>query len=276
MSKQNQLQQFNFDSSTGVLAQVRVHQDEQGDPWFVAMDVCAALDLNNPSQAVSRLDDDERDNLISNDVVGRKKELGVINESGLYSLILSSRKESAKKFKKWVTSEVLPSIRKHGFYQLQGMAAPTKQIIDLQKQAVSLLSKLEKTTDPATRDFLYGMLESVAGLINQPAPPLVGIGKAKDPHAEPELAEQFWQNINTLRLANVELNHSFDPALVAISMNEYLEACSKHGIKEPHKPTLLKELKNSRRFKDSNVTVRSTLTSKSIKCWVFTANGGEA
>lgn len=274
----SQLQQFSFNGSEGVLAQVRVHQDKQGDPWFVAKDVCDALDIKNVTQAMERLDDDERSmlNIGRSNVTGGGGEINIINESGMYSLILASRKESAKKFKKWVTSEVLPSIRKQGFYQLQGMAAPTKQIIDLQKQAVSLLSKLEKTTDPATRDFLYGMLESVAGLINQPAPPLVGIGKSKDPNAEPELAEQFWQNINTLRLANVELNHSFDPALVAISMNEYLEACSKHGIKEPHKPTLLKELKNSRRFKDANVTVRSTITSKSIKCWIFTADGGEA
>jgi hypothetical protein len=85
------------------------------EPWFVLADVCRVLDINNARQAATRLDDDEK-GVITNDTLGGKQEMTVISESGLYSLILTSRKEEAKRFKKWVTSEVLPAIRRTGFY----------------------------------------------------------------------------------------------------------------------------------------------------------------
>jgi len=92
-------------------------------PWFVAADVCAALEIDNNRQALARLDDDEK-GVISNDTPGGRQEVGIINESGLYSLILGSRKPAAKRFKKWVTSEVLPAIRQHGRYELTPQPAP--------------------------------------------------------------------------------------------------------------------------------------------------------
>lgn len=90
------------------------------EPWFVAADVCLALDIANPTQAIQRLDDDER----SMFNIGRQGNAHIINESGLYSLILGSRKPEAKRFKKWITSEVLPSLRKTGSYH---MAVPATQ-----------------------------------------------------------------------------------------------------------------------------------------------------
>lgn len=81
---------------------------------FVAADVCKALDLSNPSKAVSRLDDDERANL----KLGRQGNTNVINEYGLYNLVLASRKPEAKAFKRWITHEVIPSIRKTGGYNV--------------------------------------------------------------------------------------------------------------------------------------------------------------
>ena len=95
---------------------VRIVTGEDGEPWWVAADVCAVLGVANVAQAMSRLDEDERDDVISNDVIGRKQSVTVVNESGLYSLILGSRKPEAKAFKKWVTSEVLPAIHKTGSY----------------------------------------------------------------------------------------------------------------------------------------------------------------
>lgn len=82
-----------------------------GEPWFIASDVCAALGLANVTNAVRRLDDDET-TLIS--IKGR--EINAVNEPGLYSMVLSSRKPEAKAFKRWVTHEVLPAIRKTGGY----------------------------------------------------------------------------------------------------------------------------------------------------------------
>ena len=86
-----------------------------GEAWFVAVDVCKALDINNARQAVTRLDDDEKCTVISND--GRQ--MNIVSESGLYSLVLSSRKKEAKTFKRWVTHDILPEIRKTGGYNSQ-------------------------------------------------------------------------------------------------------------------------------------------------------------
>lgn len=104
------LQEFCFDEAT-----IRVVIGEEGEPWFVASDVCAALDISNHRMAVSRLDDDER-GISSIDSLGGVQSTLTVNESGLYNLILTSRKPEAKRFKKWVTSQVLPAIRKTGGY----------------------------------------------------------------------------------------------------------------------------------------------------------------
>ncbi|BDQ38033.1 hypothetical protein SYK_23930 [Pseudodesulfovibrio nedwellii] len=97
---------------------VRTLTDDNGDPWFVAKDVCDALGIVNPSRTLSGLDSDEKSTCPSQ-YEGQIRHLTTINESGLYSLILRSRKPEAKTFKKWITSEVLPAIRLHDMCQSQ-------------------------------------------------------------------------------------------------------------------------------------------------------------
>ena len=97
---------------------VRVVTDEQGNPWFVAKDVCEVLNIQNPADTVKGFDDDERRYRNFLDHLGRTQKMLAINESGLYRLIFRSTKEKAKSFQKWVTSEVLPSIRKTGGYRV--------------------------------------------------------------------------------------------------------------------------------------------------------------
>ena len=87
-----------------------------GEPWFVLKDVCTVLGLTTPARVAERLDGDEVSLTHIIDSMGRPQETTVINESGLYNVILRSDKPEAKPFRKWVTSEVLPSIRKHGGY----------------------------------------------------------------------------------------------------------------------------------------------------------------
>lgn len=82
------------------------------EPWFVAVDVCSVLDLSNPTIAVSRLDEDERAKFN----LGRQGDATIVNEPGLYTLVLGSRKPEAKAFKRWITHKVIPAIRKHGVY----------------------------------------------------------------------------------------------------------------------------------------------------------------
>lgn len=92
--------------------QVRV-VERSGEPYFVLKDVCEILNLNNSRMVAERLDEDEK-GVSQIDTLGGRQEVTVINESGLYNVILRSDKPQAKPFKKWVTAEVLPSIRKHG------------------------------------------------------------------------------------------------------------------------------------------------------------------
>lgn len=87
-----------------------------GEPWFVLKDVCAVLGISHITDTAKRMDEDEVGQTEVIDSVGRKQSTYVINESGLYNVILRSDKPEAKPFRKWVTSEVLPSIRKHGAY----------------------------------------------------------------------------------------------------------------------------------------------------------------
>ena len=92
--------------------------DREGAVWFVANDVCAALEINNSRQAVSRLEDDEKDGVTISDAIGREQRASIISESGVYALIFRSRKPVAVRFRKWVTGEVLPTLRTTGRYEI--------------------------------------------------------------------------------------------------------------------------------------------------------------
>lgn len=108
-SNNKSIQVFSFDDQKDVRVVMK-----DGEPWWVAKDVCDILSIKNATQAVEPLDADER----SMFCIGRQGEVNIINESGLYALILRSNKKEAKRFRKWVTSEVLPSIRKTGAYSV--------------------------------------------------------------------------------------------------------------------------------------------------------------
>ncbi|WP_223837368.1 BRO-N domain-containing protein [Bacillus swezeyi] len=108
------------------LQKVFNYQDQQvrtvvkdGEPWFVAKDVCDVLGITDARKSVNLLDEDERNSVPVTDSLGRNQETLIINEPGLYSLILRSRKPEAKQFKRWVTHEVIPTIRKTGSYQME-------------------------------------------------------------------------------------------------------------------------------------------------------------
>lgn len=117
--------------------QVRIIQDKHGEPWFVAVDVCSALEISNASDAIKRLDDDEKMTLVTAEghsgQRGGAQSLNLVSEAGLYGLIMTSRKQEARRFKRWVTHDVLPSIRKHGRYSTSGaqtaLPAPTQDTV---------------------------------------------------------------------------------------------------------------------------------------------------
>lgn len=115
------------------------------NPLFVAADVCAVLGLQNTAQAIDALDDDEKGICLS-ETPGGRQQVAVITESGLYHLIFKSRKEAAVRFRRWVTTEVLPEIRKHGIY------LPTAPPIeDIGDRADKISGKLLFTLDQLIR-----------------------------------------------------------------------------------------------------------------------------
>jgi prophage antirepressor-like protein len=129
-----QLQVLNFEENT-----VRtINRD--GEMWWVLKDVCDVLDISNSREVANRLDEDE---LMSVKLTsgGQEREMTIISESGLYSVILRSDKPKAKPFRKWVTSEVLPSIRKTGGYTLPGKG--------------NRIDKLEETVNKLRFDFYH-------------------------------------------------------------------------------------------------------------------------
>jgi anti-repressor protein len=136
----NKLTIFNYEGNT-----VRTVMKD-GSPWWVLRDVCSVLEIGNSRDVMARLDSDEKGVDII-DTPGGKQEVSIINESGLYSVILVSRKPEAKKFKRWVTHEVLPSIRRHGLYATDELLAnPDFLIKALQELKAERVKNLELTT----------------------------------------------------------------------------------------------------------------------------------
>lgn len=140
------------------------------EPWFVAKDVCDCLEIVNNRQALTRLDDDEK-GVISNDTPGGKQNLQAVNEYGLYSLILSSRKREAKQFKRWITHDVIPSIRKTGSYtskfaipqtlsEALQLAADQAKQIEIDKPKVLFAESVQVTTSTI-------LIRELAKLISQ-------------------------------------------------------------------------------------------------------------
>ena len=148
--------------------------EKGGEPWFVAKDVCDILALGNPRSSIALLDEDER-GVHSMDTPSGKQEMGIISEADLYSLILRSRKPEAKAFKRWVTHEVLPSIRKTGAYLSPGMSneqvkvlvATLEEEMYRRIQAENRLAKLEAHAEELARSAIpatpFGELSQKTG-----------------------------------------------------------------------------------------------------------------
>ena len=133
----NELQIFNYETSD-----IRTILRDS-EPWFVAIDVCAVLEILNTRDAMTRLDEDERD-VVSTDTLGGKQSVNVVSESGLYSLILGSRKPEAKAFKRWITHEVIPAIRKTGAYSAPMSSLEImRNMLDAQIQSEKRIDHLE-------------------------------------------------------------------------------------------------------------------------------------
>lgn len=128
-----EIQTFSFNNSS-----LRTLTDEAGDPWFVLKDCMSILSLGNPTETVKMFDDDEFSTTEVIDSIGRRQQTYIISESGFYRLVMKSRKPEAKEFQRWVTHEVLPTIRKTGGYI---PATETESDEDILAKAVLIAQK---------------------------------------------------------------------------------------------------------------------------------------
>ncbi|EPR43120.1 prophage antirepressor [Desulfovibrio sp. X2] len=287
---------FAFDDSL-----VRVRTDDAGNPWFVAKDVCNVLDLGNPSQAVSDLEDDEKNTISIADGNRGNPNMLIISESGLYSLVFRSRKPEARRFRKWVTAEVLPELRKTGSYQagsgpasasledLHELVATWAMLAELPRQA--LLTQIyaqfgltrEEPPAGAVLDAARYVLARNADLLRKGRS--VGLKAVRQYEAftkgeeeEPALVTAFWQQFDLLNAEGGPegqkpgwLNHSRSPALMAVNLPQFLRASQARGLYVFDAPELRRLLRAStpRKLVESNKAMYSAHTGKALKCWVF-------
>lgn len=124
MSTKQDLIPFQFND-----AELRVVKDNQGEPWFVTKDICNVLEIAQPARAVEGLDEDEK-GVRKVHTLGGSQDMLTVNESGLYTLIIRSNKPQARAFRKWITSVVLPALRKTGSYSIPDADAMSNSIPD--------------------------------------------------------------------------------------------------------------------------------------------------
>ncbi|MTV50021.1 hypothetical protein GJ688_13675 [Heliobacillus mobilis] len=158
-----QIQVFNFQGQSLRTAEI----DEE--IWWVAKDVCEALDIGNPTKALYRLDDDEKMTLTDRETILTISKgamipmVTLVNEPGLYSLILTSRKPQAKTFKRWVTHEVIPSIRKTGRYAVNESEVTNEQmekLVDTVTRAMETMTSIVSTSMNATNDMVTKTMDT--------------------------------------------------------------------------------------------------------------------
>ena len=156
----NELQIFNSEEF-GEIRTVTI----DGEPWFCLADICRALELGNVSQVKTRLN---QDGVITNEVIdsiGRKQVANFVNEPNMYRLIFQSRKESAERFTDWVTTEILPTIRKTGSYQMQNLSSEMKAILMHDEKLVKIDQRVTSLENTMTID--YGQQKVLGDCVNR-------------------------------------------------------------------------------------------------------------
>lgn len=157
--QKNAMQLFQFDNVATGSSLALSALEKDGQAWFVATDVCNALGIKNSRQALASLDDNAK-GVCTNDTLGGRQQVSIINESGLYALVFRSRKQSAKEFQKWIFEQVIPSIRQHGGY-INGQEvlsneeqAQTVQVIHKEAERVGMCAIEERGARSDTLRFL--------------------------------------------------------------------------------------------------------------------------
>lgn len=164
-----------------------------GEPWFALKDVCAVLGISNHKMTAQRLDADEVSLTDLTDSMGRQQETTVINESGLYNVILRSDKPEAKPFRKWVTSEVLPSIRKTGSYTMPKLSKEMQAIFLLDDRTQKQEARLTALENTMTVD--YSQQQTLKKAVGRVVVEALG-GKSAPAYNDPHVRGKLFSECN--------------------------------------------------------------------------------
>ena len=262
----HQLITFNFENNN-----IRIFQDENGQPLFVAKDVATILGYKDTVSAIKQFCKGvvKHHPLITN---GGSQNVRVIYEPDLYRLTFGSKLESAVRFQNWVFEEVLPTIRKTGQYQTTPAttSSPIKQYTDEDLQhlkEVYKIPELAKVLGLSEEQTIHRLYQSYPKVAGQFTPSLLIDSQTQ------QLLNQFWQVVSQMNID--QINHAKNPNILAINLPELYNQL---GEQLPQRRTMLQALKHSilPKFQTNNQSVNSAITNNTKKCWVFVVNQGDA
>lgn len=263
----HQLITFNFENNN-----IRIFQDENGQPLFVAKDVATILGYKDTVSAIKQFCKGVVKHHPISDSLGRTQNVRVIYEPDLYRLTFGSKLESAVRFQNWVFEEVLPTIRKTGQYQTTPAttSSPIKQYTDEDLQhlkEVYKIPELAKVLGLSEEQTIHRLYQSYPKVAGQPNPSLLIDSQTQ------QLLNQFWQVVSQMNID--QINHAKNPNILAINLPELYNQL---GEQLPQRRTMLQALKHSilPKFQTNNQSVNSAITNNTKKCWVFVVNQGDA
>lgn len=245
--------------------------ERKGEPWFILADVCRVLEIKNASQAAERLDADEK-GIYFSDTLGGKQEVLIVSEPGLYSLILRSQGATrpgtaAFRFRKFVTADLLPTLRKHGVYGERHTVKAVQARNAMQNQAMRIVGKLKVTRHVAERRMLWDMLNSACNELGIATPLLEDLGK--DQPATPDILSRFWSLYHDLEADGAPVNYHRKDNMVALNLPELRALFKDRGISFQFDRDFYGALKQStdpRFVRQGNVNSRD---GKTRQCWIF-------
>lgn len=225
---------FNFDDN---LVRSLMIDDS---PWFVATDIAKILDYRNAPDMVRMLDPDEAatHNVRSRSENGveQDRQVTIISQSGLYHAILKSRKPEARRFRRWVTGELLPELHRTGSYALANQSErlrleAERQRLKTREAALQMLDRITTERSHPVREALYPILEQDFQALGVKAPPLEAIGTALP--ASSALLDDFWEILDHLEARSAAVNHAADPKRLSINLPHLAEVATTHEVELP-------------------------------------------
>lgn len=241
-----------------------------GEPWFVLSDLCRILGNSNPTMVAARLDEDERSKLN----LGRQGEIIIVNESGLYATILRSRGAAtpgtvAHRFRRCVTGEILPAIRKHGFYGRPKTTHSVAALRDMNREIERLSNTLIHTKNAAQRRMVYALLQDMCQHRGIDCALLDQLGR--DAPTGPDILQSLWNGLEILKAHGVHYNHARGEGTLAINLPELAEKFEAAGVRVLIDTAMRKALRQSEhpKFMSAHYTVNSALTGRAKSCWLF-------